>query len=209
MRPFTRRRRSLFDRTAILLLASGLSSRFGAGDKLMADLHGRPVLARAASALAGRPVAKRVAVVGTDQSARRTCLEALGFEIVLNPAPEDGQGRTLAIGSQYVRDTTEADSVLILLGDMPFVTDTHLEGLAKALSQGASAVMSETGGRLSPPALFRRDHFNQLVAVTGDRGARQIFERIPARHAVTAAPELLMDIDCGPDLQRAEELLNG
>ena len=177
----------MFDRTAILLLASGLSSRFRAGDKLMADLDGRPVLARAAGALANRIVAKRVAVVGMDQSARRTCLEALGFEIVLNPAPEDGQGRTLAIGSQYVRDATDADSVLILLGDMPFVTDTHLEGLAEALSQGASSVMSETGGRLSPPALFRRDHFDQLAAVTGDRGARQNFENIPMRRVVAAA----------------------
>lgn len=199
----------MFDRTAILLLASGLSSRFGAGDKLMADLDGRPVLARAAGALANRSVARRVAVVGTDQSARRSCLEASGFEIVLNPAPEDGQGRTLAIGSQYVRDASDADSVLILLGDMPFVTETHFEGMAEALSQGASAVMSEAGGRLSPPALFRRDHFNQLVAVTGDRGARQIFESIPARQVVAAAPDLLMDIDCGLDLQRAEELLNG
>ncbi|WP_373006298.1 NTP transferase domain-containing protein [Hyphomonas sp.] len=199
----------MFDRTAILLLASGLSSRFGTGDKLMADLDGRPVLARAAGALANRPVAKRVAVVGTDQGARAACLEALGFEIVLNPAPEDGQGRTLAIGSRYVRDATEADSVLILLGDMPFVTDTHLEGLAQALSQGASAAMSETGGRLSPPAVFRCDHFDQLAAVTGDRGARRIFETIPARQVVAAAPDLLMDIDCGLDLQRAEELLNG
>jgi CTP:molybdopterin cytidylyltransferase MocA len=199
----------VFDRTAILLLASGLSSRFGAGDKLMANLNGRPILARAAGALANRPVAKRVAVVGKDQTARKACLEALGFEIVLNPAPEDGQGRTLAIGSQYVRDATEADSVLILLGDMPFVTDTHLEGMAQALSQGASAVMSETGGRLSPPALFRRDHFGQLAAVTGDRGARQIFAGIPARHIVATAPDLLMDIDDGLDLQRAEELLNG
>ena len=150
----------MFDRTAILLLASGLSSRFGAGDKLMANLNGRPILARAAGALANRPVAKRVAVVGKDQTARKACLEALGFEIVLNPAPEDGQGRTLAIGSQYVRDATEADSVLILLGDMPFVTDTHLAG-------------------------------------------------IPARHVVAAAPDLLMDIDDGLDLQRAEEQLNG
>tara|TARA_R110001592_G_scaffold231858_1_gene489077 strand:+ start:281 stop:880 length:600 start_codon:yes stop_codon:yes gene_type:complete len=199
----------LFDRTAILLLASGLSSRFGAGDKLMADLDGRPVLAHAASALANRSVTKRVAVVGTNQTARRAYLEGSGFEIVPNPAPEDGQGRSLAIGSQYVRDATDADSVLILLGDMPFVTDTHLEGLADALSQGAGAVMSETGGRLSPPALFRRDHFDQLAAVTGDRGARRIFERIPARQVVAAAPDLLMDIDCGLDLQRAEELLNG
>jgi len=199
----------VFDRTATLLLASGLSSRFGAGDKLMADLDGRPVLALAAGALANRSVAKRVAVVGADQSARRTCLEASGFKIVPNPAPEDGQGHSLAIGSQYVCDATDADSVLILLGDMPFVTDTHLEGLAEALSQGASAVMSETGGRLSPPALFRREHFDKLVAVTGDRGARQIFENIPMRRVVTAAPDLLMDIDCGLDLQRAEELLNG
>ena len=199
----------MFDRTAILLLASGLSSRFDAGDKLMADLHGRPVLAHAASVLADRSVAKRVAVVAPDQTARSACLEAMGFEIVSNPVPEDGQGRTLAIGARYVRDATDADSMLILLSDMPFVTDTHLAGLADALSHGAGAAISETGGMLSPPALFRRDHFDQLAAVTGDRGARQIFAGIPARQVVATAPDVLMDIDCGLDLQRAEEWLNG
>lgn len=207
--PFTRKTLCVFDHTAILLLASGLSSRFGTGDKLIAGLDGLPVLARAAGALANRAVAKRVAVVGADQTARKACLDALGFEIVLNATPEDGQGRSLAIGCEHVRDATRADSVLILLADMPFVTDTHLEGLAEALSLGASAAMSKAEDRLSPPALFRREHFDQLAGITGDRGARQIFAGIPARQVVAAAPGLLLDIDCGLDLQRAKEMLNG
>ncbi|NNU36023.1 NTP transferase domain-containing protein [Rhizobium sophorae] len=53
-----------FSDTAIILLAAGKSSRFEAGDKLMAMYRGAPILERSARLLKGEAVAIRIAVVG-------------------------------------------------------------------------------------------------------------------------------------------------
>jgi CTP:molybdopterin cytidylyltransferase MocA len=199
----------MFDRTSILLLASGLSSRFSEGDKLMADLHGRPVLSHATNILLAEPNIRRFAVAGANQEARKACLEARGYAIVTNPIPEDGQGRSLAIGMAHIRNTTDSDKVLILLGDMPFVTDAHVTSLAATLALGASAVMSEVNGVLSPPAMFRRTAFDCLASLVGDRGARSVFDRLPGTRGVAADAAVLVDIDDRFDLKRAEERMHG
>ena len=115
----------------------------------MADLNGRPVLSYPARVLGSEPGVRRFAVVGACQEARKALLEAHGFRVVTNPVPEKGQGRSLAIGMEHIRDTTSSDKVLILLGDMPFVTDALVTCLAATLARDASAVMSEANGVLS------------------------------------------------------------
>lgn len=199
----------MFDRMSILLLASGLSSRFCEGDKLMADLHGRPVLSYAADLLSSEPDIRRFAVTGADQELRKACLETHGYVIVTNPVPEDGQGRSLAIGIAHIRDTTDSDEVLILLGDMPFVTHAHLISLAETLAQGVSAVMSDANGVLSPPAMFRRTAFDRLASLVGDQGARSVFHQLPGTVGVAADAAMLADIDDRFDLKRAEERMHG
>lgn len=199
----------MFDQASILLLASGLSSRFGAEDKLMADLNGRPVLSYPARVLGAEPGVRRFAVVGAFQEARKAWLEAHGFRVVTNPVPEKGQGRSLAIGMEHIRDTTSSDKVLILLGDMPFVTDALVTRLAATLARGASAVMSEANGVLSPPAMFRRSAFDRLASLEGDRGARSVFDQLPEARVVATDAGMLTDIDDRNDLERAEERMHG
>ncbi|KCZ93365.1 nucleotidyltransferase family protein [Hyphomonas johnsonii] len=197
------------DQIAILLLASGLSQRFGDGDKLLAILGRQSVLARAAQAVPPHHAGARFAVVGEDQDDRTRVLKALGYHVVPNPTPEAGQGNSLSIGIRHVRDHTDADAVLVLLGDMPFVTGTHVSALMQGLDAGATAVMSETDGVLLPPAAFRRQHFDDLGRITGDSGARKLFERLHATRTVIADRGVLLDIDRVEDLTFAEDILNG
>ncbi|MCA8899759.1 MAG: nucleotidyltransferase family protein [Hyphomonas sp.] len=194
----------MFERTAILLLASGLSSRFETGDKLLAPLSGRTVLDHAADALSGASPAARIAVVGVGQDARRAALEARGFDIVINPEPARGQGHSLALGAARVRDMTQAETLLILLADMPNVSDSHLTNLAAAHANGAQAVMTRTGDVLCPPALFARASFDALACLNGDQGARSVFFSCDQRTTVETTPDEVMDIDCIADLRRME-----
>ncbi|MEO0714256.1 MAG: NTP transferase domain-containing protein, partial [Pseudomonadota bacterium] len=60
---------------ALILLASGRATRFGA-DKLMASLDGAPVLSRAADLGLGDGPIARLAVVAPDQTERRALLSA-------------------------------------------------------------------------------------------------------------------------------------
>ena len=195
-----------FGDTALLLLAAGASSRFGEGDKLMATLNGEPLLAGAASRLSHDAAAARIAVVGPGQEARARCLTHFGWDVVVNPAPERGQASSIAVGIEHAGAEEAAASVLIMLGDMPFVPDSHLRNLKKALTDGASAVMTEADGVLSPPALFRRETFDDLKSLSGDIGARGVFQKMTGTATASLAAPNALDVDASANLATAETL---
>ena len=187
---------------ALVLLASGLSTRFG-GDKLLAPFRGKPLLAHAAAALGSTPVATRIAVVGTDQTARADLVARAGWDIALNPAPEEGQGASLATGMRAASETG-ATAALILLGDMPLVPDAHLEALMKALTPDLGAVFSRVSDRRQPPVIFARWIWPQLIALSGDQGARNLSLSASASVAIALDPACARDIDTPNDLQDLE-----
>lgn len=132
--------------TVAVLLCAGLSRRFGEGNKLLAELDGRPLVAHAAEVLAELPFLERIAVTGDD------VMTLPGFRLVRNPEPERGQDRSVRIGLAAALEA-KPRGVLICLGDMPFVTGAHLEALAAAATDERAAI-SSTGEWRSPPLLL-------------------------------------------------------
>lgn len=200
---FGRKPEQPFAKTAIVLLAAGSSQRFGRGDKLMADLDGRPVLAHAADSLFGQKVAARIAVTGPDHDARRALLEASGWKIVTNADAASGQASSLQAGIRAAADVASADHVLVLLGDMPRVSSGHLLALREAVARGAPAVMSLAKGIPSPPAILSRSILAQLGDIRGDRGARDALLALAGLRTVPLADAEGIDIDTPEDLVRA------
>jgi molybdenum cofactor cytidylyltransferase len=173
---------------ALVLLAAGRSVRFGAA-KLEAELWGLPLGEHAARALAGVPFARRIAVTG------RARLDLPGFERAANPAPEAGLAGSVRLGVAAAED---AEAVLLVLADMPCVTERHVRAVLAACGEGA-AVASSDGVRPSPPALFGRRHFPALLALEGDAGARELLRgAVPVR----AGPGELTDVDTPEELER-------
>ena len=176
----------------VLMLAAGLSRRFGAQDKLMADLGGRPLIAHALAAQAGL-TAERVSLVGAlDGTAE--LLRAAGFGLVVNPASERGQGGSLALGAAAVT----SGRVLVMLADMPFVTPDLLARLAAC--EGRAVAFD--GRRRSPPALFAGADRPALLAAAGERGARDL---LTAAEPVPVASGELDDVDTREALAKARE----
>lgn len=184
-------------RVAGLLLAAGLSRRFGPGDKLAAPLDGVALGLHAARALAEAGCAPLVAVTGT----AAPDYAALGFAVHANPAPEAGQAGSLAIGVAAAR-AAGAEAVLVALADMPRVSAAHLRAVIAAGHGADARVASVTGALASPPALFGRDWFDALEGLGGDRGARALLD---GAVRVAAPFAMLADVDTPDDLAR----LNG
>jgi len=184
----------------LALLASGLSTRFG-GDKLMAELQGRPVLSHTAAALQGRTLTARLAVVGTDQNERRALLEAAGWSLIDNDTPEAGQGAALALAAEAALARSAA-IMLVTLADMPFVPDAHLEALLGACRGGADAVLSEAGGVAGPPAAFAARALAVLRRLSGDHGAKAALGQLHNVGRIRLEPAHFADIDTKEDLAR-------
>jgi molybdenum cofactor cytidylyltransferase len=171
-----------------VVLAAGRSERFGS-DKLMHKLDGRPLGQHVAATLAHIPLAARIAICPAD-SPRRELFA--GFEIIGNPHPEQGMGTSLALGAQRAI-ALDADALLVCLADMPNVTTEHLLTL---LAADAPAVVTESNGTRSPPAVFSRALLPQLTSLTGDHGARHLLK---SAVTVTADPQLVRDFDTPTD----------
>ncbi len=204
---FHRTRIRPFAQTALILLAAGASKRFDAGDKLLADLRGKPVLAHAAHVLQDQIVGTRIAVVGTDQEARANVAAMAGWNVIRNPDARNGQATSLLAGLRAAAEQPEIDYVLILLADMPLVSEQHLMALQKTMHDAAPAAMSLVDGALCPPAIVSRKAFYDLMRIEGDQGAKHVIARLPGMRSISMPTNEAIDIDTIEDLLRASELL--
>lgn len=178
---------------AAIVLAAGLATRFG-GDKLLHPHDGKPLAAHIADTLAALPLAHRIAVCPSGASARADFFAARNFEILANSDPARGMASSLALGAQRASERG-ADALLVCLADMPNVTAAHLTQLIAALATNDAAATSVAGIR-TPPAIFSRRLFPELVALTGDRGARDLLAQAVL---IEAPPILARDFDTPAD----------
>jgi molybdenum cofactor cytidylyltransferase len=187
------------DRVIAILLAAGQSFRFEGGDKLLADVEGKPLLLHAAERIIGLGSARRIAVCSRSEGDAPDLLAGVGFEIVVNPHPEQGLSSSLSRGvGEAVRGAGAA--ALICLADMPFVSLAHLQHLLDRFDAvTAPIVASARDGVAMPPALFSRSIFERLQGSEGDQGGRNLLRTAAL---VEASASELDDIDTAEDLGR-------
>lgn len=180
-------------RVAVAVLAAGQSRRFGAEDKLAADLKGRRLGEYAVATLAGLAFDQRWVIAASADHPCTASWQASGFAITVNDRAVEGMGTSLALAASLAVEAG-AEALLIALADMPLVPASHFAALlacGEVLSR-AALVASEADGQRSPPALFGRDHFALLAASAGDQGARHL---LGAAQPVTCSPDWLIDVD--------------
>jgi molybdenum cofactor cytidylyltransferase len=112
-----------------------------------------------------------------------------------------GMARSIVAG---VSARADAPGWLILPGDMPLVQPETLRSVAAALP-GHACVVPYHGGRRGHPVGFSAELFSELMALTGDEGARRLLMRYPSRSLELADPGVLIDIDTQGDLLAARE----
>lgn len=180
---------------AALLLAAGQSRRFGAADKLLADLNGSPLVIHAARALSDPNIGLRLAVVTSPDVA--ALLQGEGFAtLMLPPGP---QSTSIAAGVAALQ-RQGATRIVIALGDMPLLEPGDIAALlAMPPDQPASARLEDAP---CPPAIFPADWFARLTTLTGDRGAGALLRDLPPAAMLAIPAQRLCDVDT-PETLRA------
>ena len=179
-----------------VLLAAGLSERFGDRNKLLADVDGEPMVRRAARALTGADLDRVVVVLGHDADRVREALGGLDVEFVDNPDHAGGQSTSVRAGTQAAREAG-ASAVCYMLGDMPWVDPGTVEALVAAYRAGAGEPLAAAyEGERGNPTLFDARHFDALEAVEGDVGGRELLIADPGAALVeTGDPGVVRDVN--------------
>jgi len=188
-----------------LLLAAGAGARFG-GNKLMAPLpaavHGAPAgtpigVASCLHLLASIP--RVVAVVRPGDRALAAALRDVGALVIECDRAHEGMGASLACG---VASDDGADGWIVALGDMPAVAPATIALVASTFRARGGVVVPTYDGHDGHPVAFAASFHDDLVGLTGDRGARRVIEAAGA--AVHRLPVddrgVLHDVDRHEDL---------
>jgi len=186
---------------AAMVLAAGLSRRFGDDNKLLEPLGETTIIAATTQLLATAGAAPVLVVTGHDVDAIVAAVAGPEIRCHANPAFADGMGTSIAAGVRALEDDA-IDGVLIALGDMPFVRPATIAALLGAFASTDDIIVPTRDGRRGHPVLFGRTHFTALAGCTGDIGARAVLEREAAAIKIVATSDdgVLRDIDRPEDL---------
>lgn len=176
----------------IVALAAGGSSRMGQ-QKLLLELGGKSLVRRAVQTALAAKLGRVCVVVGSDAACVAREVADLSADIMENESWARGQATSIRAG---VRSMGDVDAVLIMVADQPFTTAEHLRALVRAYAAGEAAVyVSSHAGRRGNPALFDAAVFDDLLALEGDQGARQLFGRYRVVDVEQGESALFCDAD--------------
>lgn len=191
-------------RPVVVVLAAGSGSRFaGPSHKLGQRLGDTSVLGRVLrQALASQ---LPVVVVTTEMFAAEARAHLAARDVVV--VPQTGTPSALPLGMGYsiaagVSARPNASGWLVLPGDMPLVQPRSLVAVGQALEHHLVA-FAQYQGRRGHPVGFGAELYSELVALSGDTGARRLLARYPSHAVEVDDPGVLIDIDTEADLQQA------
>ena len=183
-----------------ILLAAGAGTRFGGGKLLHPLSDGVALAAHAARNLQAADL-DVIAVVRTGDFPLADMLEEEGCHVFPCAEAVRGMGHSLAHGVNAAKD---APGWIVALADMPRVQPSTIRSIADAIREGALIAAPTYRGERGHPVGFAAALRSELLALSGDSGARAVLER--HRDAVRLIecddPGIALDIDAKTDLGR-------
>ncbi len=179
---------------AAVVLAAGASRRLGS-PKQLATLGDETLLERAVRLAREAGCSPVIVVLGAEyERVLANC--RLGDAVpVIHDKWEEGMGSSIRLG---VRVCEAAAGVVVMTCDQPAVTVGHLQ----ALMRGSEVKASRYAGRKGVPAFFPERYFEELEALSGDVGARELLRSAEAVELEGGE----LDVDTVGDLERARRL---
>jgi molybdenum cofactor cytidylyltransferase len=186
-----------------LVLASGMSRRFGWENKLLMPVEGVPVVRRTVEAYLTGHLQPVFVILGYEAELVESVLSGLPLTPLLNPEFGQGQSRALRCGVQAL--PSEIGGAVIGVADQPYLTGEVIRQLVERYRQGgAKAVVPCYGKEQGGPVLFDRSLFPELLQVRGDRGGRSVLQRYRNEIDWVHVPDVkaAADIDTIQDYER-------
>jgi len=191
-------------RVGAVVLAAGLSRRMGGRNKLLLDVAGAPMVARAVDAALASSARPVVVVTGAEAAGVRAALAGRELIFVHNPEPEAGLSSSLRLGVAALGG--KVDGAVICLGDMPWVRAAHVEALIAAFAAGAERPICVpiNGRKRGNPVLWPARHFAAIAALSGDEGARSLLDACAGEicYVPVDDPGVTLDVDTPEALER-------
>ncbi|MBT5106994.1 MAG: nucleotidyltransferase family protein [Porticoccaceae bacterium] len=185
---------------AVVILAAGAATRFGSA-KQLAEIGGKSMLQRVLDNCSDRQEADLFLVLGANQEAIRTKIQIDEPQVICNPNWQEGIGSSIRTATAKLKN--EYEGILFVAGDQPLVNSQKLGLLLDKWRESPELICAaKYQNTLGIPAIFPRNSYSKLSALSGDRGAKQVLLENKNDIQSVEIAEAATDIDRPEDLNR-------
>jgi molybdenum cofactor cytidylyltransferase len=184
-----------------ILLAAGMGKRFdpsGSLNKLLQLLPSGMAVAGSSAKNMLSVLPTTLAVISANDTKLASLLELNGCEITICPDAQNGLASSLVHALRH--SPVDCSGWIIALADMPFVQAASIAAIVQALDNGAGIAVPTYQGKRGNPVGFSRQYLPQLLALTGDQGARSLLKIYPVTGVAVSDAGIFRDIDLPEDL---------
>lgn len=166
-----------FPSLSAVILAAGMSRRYGKSNKLLELFGGEALVRRSLQPFLGLGLKELVVVLGYEGDRVGTVLRGLPVRLVVNPEFAEGMGSSLAFGVKALRGDG-LDGCLVSLGDLGELREEEVRKVCSTFYEegGERVVVPTFEGQRGHPVCFPQSCFEGLRRLTGDRGAKGLVE---------------------------------
>jgi len=188
---------------AAIVMAAGRSRRMAPHNKLLVtDQAGKPMIARVVDNVLSsnaRPI-----LVVTGHQAEQVEHALAGRPVRYVHAVDYGQGLAESLKAGIAAVPPECAGAIVCLGDMPLVTGRMIDRLLSMYDpdEGRMIVLPTFRGKQGNPMIWDRKFFPEILAITGDSGARFLV----GKHAEKVAEVEMADDAVLRDFDTTESL---
>jgi molybdenum cofactor cytidylyltransferase len=191
------------DKTGIVILAAGISSRLGSPKQLL-SYNGKTLLEHAVEEATKSEADFVVVVLGANADIILKEIDPGKASMVENKEWQEGMASSIRRGLNAILDKhAPVDGVIFMVCDQPFISAMVLNNLINTYKEtGKPIVASNYGGAIGPPAFFHKLFFAELMQLKGDEGAKGIIQQHEDEVATVLFPLGEIDIDREEDYEK-------
>jgi molybdenum cofactor cytidylyltransferase len=182
-----------------IVLAAGVAKRMGQLKQLLPLGHST-VLDQTIENLSGSEVDEIIIVLGYQSAEIKSVIRKTKARVIINPDYRKGMSSSIKAGLASVQPLAKA--ILLVLADQPFVSSHLINHLLREYAkQGKGILIPVYHSRRGHPIIISLNYKNELMALEGDIGAREIIARHPedVLELKVESPEINLDIDTPED----------
>jgi molybdenum cofactor cytidylyltransferase len=190
------------NKTGIIILAAGSSSRLGSSKQLL-HFKGKTLLKHTVEEAAEAGAQPVIVVTGANADEVSKEIQTEKVEIVFNKNWEQGMASGIVIGlKKAITSNKELESVIITVCDQPFVSSSLFQQLFQKQNESVKHIVASAyADTIGTPALFTIKYFDALMGLTGDQGAKGLLKKYSEDLATVDFPDGYIDIDTQEDYE--------
>lgn len=178
-----------------IILAAGEAKRMGKLKQLL-PLGQSTILEKTIENVASSRVDETIVVLGYQAEKIISRINSAPVKIIVNPLYQDGMSTSIIAGLMAIE--TEADAVMLVLADQPFIDSQIINHmLDEYKSHNKGIVIPVHRGKRGHPVIISLRYKSELLNLKGDIGAREVIPRHSddVHEVKVGSPRITLDID--------------